>query len=381
MLVKRTKPISPSKIGLFDNCRLRYLAESEGVACSRLQMGPAALMGIAVHAAIESLVGHPEPEVGLVRGVLTEKLSEQLSSPKKSSQIAHAAFKRYGLRGVVSQARILLLCGYVLDVLGRLPRQVSSGKPPVSSAPSQIDQLGMEKWVMSESLAMAGRIDYSFLDEVGTLHVVDFKSGAVTEADGVPKPGYLMQIAAYGSMLREAHSVAKVRLHLEGPRGGWEDDLTPEFENRVKYVAREINRSLPFDKTFDAKEIASPGEHCCSCSVRPACAKYLAALSAGARDESLPIVSAGDIFGKVIETKVNDGLVNVRLECPKDGRITVTGIPEVVWARDEYVFMFALRTNETPGRARYVANYHVLDTAQPQQSAFEYLSLSGENLS
>ena len=381
MLVKRTKPISPSKIGLFDTCKLRYLTESEGVACSRLQMGPAALMGIAVHAAIESLVGHPEPEVGLVRGVLTDKLSEQLSSPKKSSQTAHAAFKRYGVRGVVSQARILSLCGYLLDVLGRLPRQVGSGKPPVSSSPLKIGQLGIEKWAMSKSLAMAGRIDYSYLDEGGTLHVVDFKTGSVTEAGGMPKPGYLIQIAAYGSMLREVISVAKVRLHLEGPRGSWESDLTPEFENRVKYVAREINRSLPFDKIFDAAEIASPGEHCCSCSVRPACAEYLAALSAGASGESLQIISAGDLFGKVIETKVNDGLVNVRLECPKDGRVTVTGIPEVVWAGDEYVFMFALRTNEVPGRARYVANYHVLDIGQPQGSAFEYFSLSGENLS
>lgn len=381
MLVKRTKPISPSKIGVFDTCRLRYLAESEGVVCSRLQMGPAAVMGIAVHAAIESLVGHLELEIGLVRGILTEKLSEQLSSPMKSSQIAHAAFTQYGLRGVVSQARILSLCGYVLDVLGRLPRQVGSGKLPVSSSPSPIGLLGIEKWAMSESLAMAGRIDYSYLDEGGTLHVVDFKTGAVTEAGGVPKPGYLMQIAAYGSMLREAIPVAKVRLHLEGPRGSWEDDLTPEFENRVKFVAREINRSLPFGKTFDAEEIASPGEHCCSCSVRPACAKYLAVLSAGASVESLPIISAGDLFGKVMETKVNDGLVNVRLECPKNGRVTVTGIPEVVWTRGEYVFMFALRTNETPGRARYVANYHVLDTAQPQRSAFEYLSLSRESLS
>jgi hypothetical protein len=377
MIVKRTKKISPSKIGLFDTCWLRYLAESEGVAGSRLPAGPAAYMGIAVHAVIEALIGQSAPEIALVRSALVEKLSEQLSSPRKSSQVAHAAFQRFGLRGVVPQARILLLCGYVKDVLARLPRQVGLTRLTTSTAPPSTGQLGIEKWVESESLAMAGRIDYSYLDDCGSLHVVDFKTGGVTDEGGAPKPAYLMQIAAYGLMLREAISVTKVRLHLEGPRGSWEGDLTQELENRVKYAAREINRSLPFENPFDAQEIASPGEHCSACSVRPSCAKYLAALSAGANGESLPFAPVGDLFGNVVETKVVDGLVRVQMERPGIGRVTITGIPEALWPKRDAVFMFALRTNEVLGRARYIANYHALDVAQPQRSAFECLIISG----
>ena len=375
MLVKRTKPISPSKIGLFDDCRLRYIAESEGVVGSRLPAGPAAYIGIAVHSTIESLVGRSNLEMGLIRSVLTESLSALLASPKKSSLVSHAAFQRFGLRGVVPQARILSLCGYVKDVLDRLPQQAGSHKPSPSTTASPASQLGIEKWVASESLGMAGRIDYSYLDEGGSLRVVDFKTGRVTGEDGAPKPGYLMQIAAYGLMLRESMTISNVRLRLESPRGSWEGDLTPELENRVRYAARVINRSLPFEKYFEMEAIATPGEHCASCSVRPSCAKYLSALSKGETGAAFPAIPVGDLFGKVIYIKAIDGLVKVQLERPDIGRVTVTGIPEPIWSGSmgDAVFMFSLRTNEPQMRARYVANFHVLDVAQPQGSAFESL--------
>jgi len=383
MRLKRTKPISPSKLGIFDACKLRYLAETEGVAGKRLSAGPAANMGIAVHEAIELLIAYPDPDVGLVRRILVERLSEQFSSPQKSSRVVNSVFERFGASGIFPQARILLLCGYVKDVLRKMPRHFGPPKTPelpTTTTTTTIGQTGIEKWGISESLAMAGRIDYSYLDEVGSLHIVDFKTGRVSDDEGLPKTEYLNQIAAYGLILRETISVQKVILHLEGPRGNWEGELTSELENRVKYLARTINRSLPVGQIIEAQDIATLGKHCGACSVRPTCSKYLEVLSDGG-GESQVIIANGDLFGNVIETKVADGLVKIRLECSAAKRVTVVGIPEELWINDDTVFMFGLRTKELLGRSRYFANYPVLDVSQPQSSAFSYLAISGGVLS
>jgi hypothetical protein len=175
-------------------------------------------------------------------------------------------------------------------------------------------------------------------------------------------------------MLRDAVLAKKVRLHLAGPSGSWEGDLTAELEKRVKYAAREVNRSLPFEKAFDAREIESVGEHCRNCSVRPGCAKYLDMLITG-DDESPSIIADGDLYGTVIESSVNDGLVKTRLECQGNKRVTITGIPKVLWRGEGAVCMFALRTREVSGRSRYIANYHVLDIIDPRSSAFEFLAI------
>jgi len=379
MLIKRTKPISPSKIGVFSSCKLRYLLETEGAAVNRLSAGPVANIGTAVHESIEALVACTELDIGSVRKVLVGKLLEQFSSPEKSSKVASVAFERFGLKGVVRQVRLLLLCSYIKDVLGRMPSQTGIQRLADSSAQLRSGQIGIEKWVKSESLSMAGRVDYSYFDESGCLHVVDFKTGQVADDKGLPKAEYELQVAAYASMLRDAVVAHQVRLHLEGPSGNWEGDLTPELENRVRYAAREINRSLPFDKVFEAREMASIGEHCRYCSVRPGCAKYLDRLMVGDVD-SPSVIADGDLHGTVIESGVADGLVKVRLECHGTKRVTITGIPEILWHGEEAVCMFALRTREVSGRARYIANYHVLDVCDPQSSAFEYLAIPSPKL-
>ena len=65
MLLKRTKPIPPSKIGVFSSCKLRYLLETEGNAANRLPAGPPANIGIAVHESIEALAASPELDIEL----------------------------------------------------------------------------------------------------------------------------------------------------------------------------------------------------------------------------------------------------------------------------------------------------------------------------
>lgn len=136
---------------------------------------------------------------------------------------------------------------------------------------------------------------------------------------------------------------------------------------------------MPFDKAFEAREIASVGEHCRYCSVRPGCAKYLDRLIAGVA-ESPSIIADGDLYGIVIESSVTDGLVKTRLECQGTKRVTITGIPEILWRGEGAVCMFALRTREVSGRSRYIANYHVLDVIDPRSSAFEYLAIPSPKL-
>lgn len=244
MLLKRTKPIPPSKIGVFSSCKLRYLLETEGTAANRLPAGPPANIGIAVHESIEALAASPELDIELVRKVLVGKLLEQFSSPEMSSKVASAAFERFGLKGVVQQSRLSLLCSYIKDVLGGMPRQTRVQNLLDSSAQLPSSQIGIEKWARSESLSMAGRVDYSYFDESGCLHIVNFKTGRVTDDKGLPKVEYVLQVAAYALMLRDAVPAQKVRLHLAGPSGNWEGDLTPELENGVKYAAREVKPIL-----------------------------------------------------------------------------------------------------------------------------------------
>lgn len=373
MQITRTKPISPSKLGLFQLCKLRYLAESEGSVRDRLPAGPTANLGTAVHATIEALIEKDCPNVGIIKEALVDGLKLLFSSQGKCSPVAHATFERFGLRGVVSQARILQLCGYISEVLGRLPRQLCSGKQADHGGGKSQNQLGIEKWASSDSLGMAGRIDFSYLDPSGgVLHVVDFKTGSVTDESKKPKMEYLLQIAAYGSMLGEAHCISKVRLHLDGPTGTWGGDLTPELENSVRYSAREINRSLPIGKSFIAHDLAAPGEYCSSCSVRPSCAKYFSLLSTA---NGIGIVPIGDVCGTVVDVKASDRLVRVRIENLQKQRSTVTGIPEEVWSKrlGDTVCMYGLCSSEPIGRAKYVANLHVIDINRPQSSAFGFL--------
>jgi hypothetical protein len=373
MQVTRTKPISPSKIGLFQSCKLKYLAESEGSVKNRLPAGPTANLGTAVHATIEALIEKEIPDIAIIKATLVDSLKGQFSIQDKCSPVTHTAFERYGLRGVTSQARILQLCGYITEVLGRLPRHLGPGRQVGQGGMKSQNQLGIEKWASSESLEMAGRIDYSYLDSSeGVLHVVDFKTGSVTDASNKPKMEYLLQIAAYGLMLGEANNISKVRLHLDGPSGNWEGDLTSELENRVRYATREINRSLPVGKPFIAQDIATPGDYCRSCSVRPSCARYLSFLSA---DDGAGFVPLGDIRGIVIGLRASDSLVKVQIENQGKKSFTVTGIPEPMWDKrvGEEVSMYGLHTNEPIGRGRYVANFYVINANLPQASAFGFL--------
>ena len=375
MQVTRTKPISPSKIGLFKSCKLRFLAESEGSVKDRLPAGPTANLGTAVHATIEALIEKKAPDIATIKATLVDSLKEQFSSQGKCSPVARAAFERYGLRGVVSQARVLQLCGYTSDVLARLPRHFVPDKQVGQRGIKSQNQLGIEKWASSESLGMAGRIDYSYFDSSeGVLHVVDFKTGSVTDESKQPKIEYLLQIAAYGLMLGEAHCISKVRLHLDGPSGSWIGDLTPELENSVRYAAREIIRSLPTGKSFIAHDLAVPGEYCSSCSVRPSCARFLSLLSTINGTGAVPI---GDVCGTVIDLKASDRFVKVRIESLEKQRSTVTGIPEEIWNKrlGDAVCMYGLCSSEQIGRANYVANLHVIDINQPQRSAFGFLVL------
>ena len=55
--VSRTQPIRPSKIGLFNNCPLRYVFETERPEFGNLPPGPQVYLGIAFHGAIENFWG------------------------------------------------------------------------------------------------------------------------------------------------------------------------------------------------------------------------------------------------------------------------------------------------------------------------------------
>lgn len=367
---KRTKPISPSKLPFFAQCALRYVLETERPRVPTIPAGLAALRGTAIHAVIEENVGHSVPESSELRKRFLE--IAETAARQQGNALMLKAMLAAGMNALFPARLVLADMQFIRSVLTRHYRKQHGSEAAAGrrgSGKALGGRFGAERQLASVSLDMEGRPDLLYKDENGLVHVAEFKSGKVTGPDGLPKEAYLVQIAAYGLLVKELWSPpGEVALELAGPSSAWEGKLDEQLEKPVTSLLAGLRERLPKHVQLDAAELASPGLHCHSCAYRPACPAYLAALDAQAPD-----VSPCDIAGMVLEVEHQQEAVSLRVKSQHGRTVAIRGIPEPVESALEpgsYIRAFSLGIFDILPKAAFPANFFAYRSDDPRQSSF-----------
>jgi hypothetical protein len=367
-VLMRTKPVSPSRLGAFVLCPLRYLFETENQGM-RLAPSPAALRGNSVHAIVRDLAGRSLPQGAEIRSAFIRHMTEQLNQLGTGTPV-RIAFETGGLRGVLTTEQTVTACQFIRSVLSNysiaLPRQ--SNGSLVRSRPSF---LGRERKFEDLELDLEGRPDLVQQSPEGVIHIIDYKTGKVLMADGSPRTDYLTQLAAYGLLLQRATSRLPIILKLVGPTSSWSGSFTPAIEGTARELVRQVRVRLPKHQEIDLQAIAAPGAHCGACRQRMHCRSYAMALW---RSEANEILKPSDTCGRVISIRWHDEFAEMVLRRPSGTPAAISGIPRLVAIGAEIgtrVAAYSLGTFDRTASAEFLTNFYMFRPDNPRSSAFE----------
>jgi CRISPR/Cas system-associated exonuclease Cas4 (RecB family) len=235
---------------------------------------------------------------------------------------------------------------------------------------------GPERRVSSENLDVEGRADLIYKDSSSAIHVVDYKSGKVTDENGQPKREFLLQVATYGIAVSERFPPPhKIILELLSPNSEWTGQLNEELAFEVKTLLEQVNSLLPKNTSVDTNRLATIGSHCHSCSYRPTCPAYTLALE----DEKIDQTCQCDLSGTIFEVSQQADMAIIRLRT-KGGRIAaITGVPRDIYPElhvGARIHAYSLGITDVLSRARYPANFYMYRPENPRESAFSAMILA-----
>ncbi|MGZ6315635.1 MAG: PD-(D/E)XK nuclease family protein [Anaerolineales bacterium] len=369
--VKRTKPISPSQLPAFALCPLRYVLQTEPLGVDTVPAGLPAVRGIALHNVIERYMGRTLPASGELREAFLE--AAQATAEKQGNAVIRRAMQSAGIRSLFPTQRVLSDVQFIRTLLGRYPRSGTQPGIAVPAAPSSSASsrsFGTERKLASARLDMEGRIDLLLKDAEGSIHVVDYKSGRVSDSDGNPKDSFLMQVAAYGLLVKEAFDPSSpIVLELVGPSSVWEGPFDEQLEQTVLMLLAALKTRLPKHVPLEAAELAILGEHCHSCPFRPACPAYLTALATGEAKG----LSPADISGVIVEAVHREDLATLRVLNTSGRIVAISGVPlseRCRLAPGVSIEGFSLGIADVLATAPFPANFYQYRKDDPRQSAF-----------
>lgn len=373
-LLARTRPVSPSKLGLLRDCPLLFLLSTEHWAAPQLPHGPRALLGSTMHKIIEVHAG----QQGLAGLEVLRLVREDFGRRVRALQegLLQWVYARDGINGVLPPAMVVAAAQLAFKNIRKAPASVGFPGTGSLTGASAHGQLCRERKWTSVELDMEGRPDLVYR-RGDAVHVVDFKLGLGRDATGQPNRGYILQIAAYGLIVKQAYGAGKVVLELRSPLDEWVQVLDDPLEAAVHDAASLAKVVLPRGKAFPISSLARLGTHCQACSYRPGCPAYLRCLESG--DESMTgAMSPFDVLGTVASAMRSGESWRVTVEALPDGRrVVVDGIVEslapIGLAQGVQFQGYALGTNEVKGRGNYIANFHAWSPASPRNSAFTAL--------
>jgi hypothetical protein len=195
----------------------------------------------------------------------------------------------------------------------------------------------------------------------------------VLGADGGPKAASLLQVAAYGLLVKEMLSLDDVELVLSGPASGWQGRLAGSLEEAVRHTLADLRARLPVHQPMQAAALAAPGPICRSCPSRPSCPAYIRALHGGPAAEA---VLPSDITATVAEVAAEGGLLRVRATDLGGRHVSLRGLPAELYADlapGADIEAFALGFFDVLSRAAFPANFYVFRPDKPGASAFSSL--------
>lgn len=360
---------------MFTRCPLSYLLGTEHLQVDALPAGPFAIRGTAVHEVIEKFIGMDDVPGAMIKSAVCESLKRLIDTASTSS-LMKWVYERHGLDGIFSRQYLVDVCAFVKQTIKDYPnpRQTSSGGTGKALTGGNLSKLGTEKWFHSERFDLAGRVDLTFREGNDSIHVVDYKTGQILDDDGEPKDDFILQVAAYGVVVKEILGVGTIVLELVGPKTKWRGELDPHLEGRVESLVNRIKSELPRGELLDRERLAVVGRHCQTCSYRPACKNYLQIIRNGPSETAVGAISDFDITGSLLKINSAGDLVDLRALTPDGRTISINSVPLVLVPRSTEVgceiSAFGLGSLEIPGRARVPGNFYVFKRDDPKKSAF-----------
>lgn len=245
--------------------------------------------------------------------------------------------------------------------------------------------IGSERTLQAPVLRLSGRPDLITRDLDGVLHVVDFKTGRVTDANGNPLEGYALQVRLYGLMIERIDPSAIVKLWLQGTERvevPWDEAARTETEMLLDATLED----LPPGRNVPAESLARAGPHCGRCRMRHRCPRYRRVAPSWWKSTSTAgPVAPFDVWGRVLEASREGDLSSELLLLDAAGRkVRVTGLevgPDPGGLRDDFVWLFGLESSEKLphlGAFTHPRNFHGEKPGRSWPSALRLRAFVGE---
>lgn len=375
--VSPPKYLSPSKFGDLVTCPLSVV---HGLPQEDLlPPHPTALLGSVVHETMErvySLISAGNSmdteAVSRLFDVVLERMESRLRAEKSTAALAPL---RQSAGWAAFHERLGYLKQWAADVDPtddhRIETSFREGEGRETSYDGTTRNLstGSECILRVKTYRLAGRVDLIERDEEeGVIHIVDFKSGRVTETNtGEPKPAYALQVQLYALMAEEIEPGIDVRLWLRGPKKvevEWNDAVR---EETIQLLFDTLD-SLPIEATLPAVSLARPGSHCRWCRIRYRCEAYRkVAPTWWPETASEEPVAPYDTWGTLTKTREGyDGTVTVSLRDAAGRSVRVSGIDPRFGvqslATDSRIWFFELEPSERlplHGSYHHPRNFHI----------------------
>lgn len=375
--VARTKPFSPSKISLIKDCPLRYLLETENYSSVSPSSNIYAVTGTSIHKIVDINISNPSISGVELKKQFIEFIDKLIKRNSRKSLISWT-YENYGLNGLISNERIVSSVQQIKRLLDSYGEEKSPSNNNFKFMTREIssDILGSEKSLEFKNLELAGKIDFSYMDVDGIIHVVDFKSGNVLDDEVRPKDGYLLQIAVYGLMLEQFVTNSKLLLELIGSNTSWSGPLDDELRGRVINLIKDAKTILPLNQELEASTLSKSGEYCSSCGPRFACAEYHQALNNRSFGEKSSICSSNDLIGLVSKVTKRENLIDILLKSNNQTICSIIGLPHSLYQEikvGDLISAYFLGILDIEGKCKFPVNFFVFREDTPRLSSFEFI--------
>jgi hypothetical protein len=370
--ISRTKPFSPSKLSLLNQCKLSYLLQTERVG-HKIPAGAHSFIGTAIHKTIEQLLPLGNSSGAEIKSSLAKNLSDSLVKSNQNSPILNWAITKNGINKIYDHVRLIGAIQQVKNTISKYSANNISHKFNGDSNEVKKNQLGSERIFEVGRYDLAGNIDYTFLDLNNIIHVIDFKSGKILD-DGILKDEYLSQIGLYGLMVKEYFPDNEIILEVIGASDYWGGTLDRNLESKLIKIIESTIIDMPLGVDFTLESLAQLGEHCSTCRARSACPKYFEVLVIGRQNSESKIVSKGDLYGEVEEVIKTNELLELKLKSSDNVALSINGLPEILFKSisiGSKLACYNLRFYDHEALCSFPANFYVYRPDIPKISAFE----------
>lgn len=376
--ISRSKPFSPSKIFLLDECELNYLLQTESLE-NNPPSGQHSFFGTAIHSTIEHLLiyGH-SPNQG-IKELFLEKLTKALIKAGESAPLLSWTLKKRGMNSVYDNVRIIGALQQLKKIISKyaivkfVTQQSGSSKKEALK-----NQLGSEKNFEIKALDIYGNIDFCFQDANNVIHVVDFKSGKIFDVDNRLKKEYEIQISLYGLMVSEHFSEHEIILEVQGSSDQWSLPFDINLKNILTRKIDQYKQKMPLGVEFSIDSLAKLGDHCSVCRSRSSCPKYFDILKQGTTSNFYQLLSKSDLYGEILEIHSTEDFIELRLKSTDNVVVSIAGLPKDIYknlSSGMHIACFNLKFYDYEALCRFPANFYVFRPDIPKLSAFEALIL------